>query len=141
MFVHMYMANSSSNDKRTKVNFEKLRLEKDIVNKSKRWIVDMLSDLADDSVSKLIIPQWLHQINNSYPSSFSIQPVQDSPTDRSATPTYDTVLAPEITMNTSKIQTNVGDEAYKTKYTRAKKKKKSSRIVQRKHRNEIDATS
>ena len=110
--VHMYIAHCSRNVEELKCNLEILKLERDIVNKSKSWIYDMLSDDAedaDDILSILTIPQWLKQIiSNLNAPSHGIQTVLTPPTDRITNIPNGSLLSQAPTFNVENINPHVG---------------------------------
>ena len=103
MMVYMFIANSSRNIKELLSTLKQLKLERNIVNKSKRWIADWLSDLASDPQSTLVLPQWLKQIIGSQASSHSRQQVQES----TAQSKQIILNSDPFLSNTSAVSTNI----------------------------------
>jgi hypothetical protein len=82
MIVLMFIASTSRNVRQLVFMISKMNSESDIVDKSKQWLSNWLSDSFYNPNSTLIIPQWLQQIICYEAPSHAIQQVQESIAER-----------------------------------------------------------
>ena len=62
LMIVMFIAHMSRNSQEIQCFLQNMKSEQDILNKSKRWLSDWLSDLCHNPQSTLIVPQWLQQL-------------------------------------------------------------------------------
>ena len=82
MMLLIFIASTSRNVQQLQSLIHNMRYEIDIVNKSKQWLSNWLSDSFYNPNSTLIIPQWLQQIICYEAPSHAIQQVQESIAER-----------------------------------------------------------
>jgi hypothetical protein len=78
MMLLIFIASTSRNVQQLQSLIHNMRSEIDIVNKSKQWLSNWLSDSFYNPKSTLIIPQWLQQIIGYEASSYVSEQMQES---------------------------------------------------------------